>query len=212
MTRLPKSIVICLFIVVVIVAFCVLATRARAGSEGYIPEPEMSGTSLPYVEPYSDIGNQQRALNWRAFGLKHRPVLIKLCRATGFRPLPAWYPPKSGYHSWRDYGNACKAWAMAVYRQEKALHYQITHPGGSGAARWLPVAYYVGWPRSQGANLERCIRLESGGNPRATNGTCHGLMQIHECHGVANVFDPAVNLRAGLRLWRAQGWGPWVTM
>jgi len=212
--------VICLFIVVVIAAFCVLATRARAGSEGYIPEPEMTGTAIPLPDPtdtptpppYFDTWNQDRALNWRAFGLKYRPSLVRLCYATGFRPLPAWHPPKSKYETWKAYGNACKAWAMAVYRQEGRLHYQITHPGGSGAARWLPLAYYVGWPRSQGANLERCIRLESGGNPRATNGTCHGLMQIHECHGVANVFDPAVNLRAGLRLWRAQGWGPWVTM
>ena len=29
------------------------------------------------------------------------------------------------------------------------------------------------------------LRGESGGDPRASNGTCRGLWQIHECHAAA---------------------------
>jgi len=50
------------------------------------------------------------------------------------------------------------------------------------------------------------IRGESGGNPRASNGTCRGLFQIHECHAASfarvtgrpyydGVYDPTANVR-----------------
>ncbi len=90
---------------------------------------------------------------------------------------------------------------------------RMCRPPGTGAGRWLALGKFVGWPRSQWRNLVTCIRRESSGNPRASNGICDGLMQIHRCHHIRNVFDPLVNLRYGLRLWKRTGWAAsWTTM
>lgn len=88
----------------------------------------------------------------------------------------------------------------------------MKRPGGSGAARWRPLALWAGWPRSAWPTLRAVIQRESRGNPRAVNPSsgCSGLLQVHPCHGVAGVLDPLVNLRAGLRLYRASGWRPWA--
>ena len=200
-------------LVVLVVAFTVVAPAVADEATGYIPEPEMTGTSLPYVEPYSDVGNQQRALNWRAFGLKHRPSLVRLCYATGFRPLPVWYPPRSRYHNWRDYGDACKAWALAVYRQEHRLHYQVTHPGGSGVSRWAPLLRYCGMPQVEMARALMVMRRESGGNPWATNGQYRGLYQFGWAWwgGKWNPYNPYQNVRHFVVATRhLGGWSHWA--
>ena len=89
----------------------------------------------------------------------------------------------------------------------------MKHPGGtSNGVRWMPLARWVGWPQYTLGTLAYIIMRESSGRARALNSSsgCAGLLQIHPCHGVANVFDPLVNLKAGLRLYRASGWAPWA--
>lgn len=89
----------------------------------------------------------------------------------------------------------------------------MKHPGGSSnGVRWMPLARWVGWPEYTLSTLAYIIMRESSGRARALNPSsgCAGLLQIHPCHGVANAFDPEVNLRAGLRLYRQSGWAPWA--
>lgn len=118
---------------------------------------------------------------------------------------------------------AASVWLAAMdrwQRQERDFRHRLArlvdrmrHPGGtSSGVRWLPLARWVGWPASTLSHLAYIIMRESSGRPRALNASsgCAGLLQIHPCHGVANVFDPEVNLRAGLRLYRQCGWSPWA--
>ncbi|HRZ10045.1 MAG TPA: transglycosylase SLT domain-containing protein [Gemmatimonadales bacterium] len=65
------------------------------------------------------------------------------------------------------------------------------------------------------------IRGESGGNPRASNGICRGLFQIHECHASAfrrvtglpyfdGVYDPEANVRFAAYMSRGGAdWSAW---
>jgi soluble lytic murein transglycosylase-like protein len=74
----------------------------------------------------------------------------------------------------------------------------------SGTEQWrgLCSAYFPG-------HVDEALYVmsgESGGNPRASNGICRGLFQIHECHASAfrrvtglpyfdGVYDPTANVR-----------------
>jgi hypothetical protein len=89
----------------------------------------------------------------------------------------------------------------------------MTNPGGSGAARWLPLAKHVGWPASTWNYLIYVINRESGGRPNALNAStnCQGLLQCMKRYAPpgANLFDATTNLTVGLRWWRQGGWTPW---
>lgn len=169
------------------------------------------------------------ALDWRQQCERVRARALKHTRALGIRP-PAAVPkmqrfidPATGeeFVDWQDYGAALKAqtknWREYLIPK---WHRRLTHPGGSGAARWWPLARFVGWPTSQKANVIYCIWAESRGNP--ADGPCLGLMQIHPVHARAylrvtghSVWEyrnSKANLQFGLWLWQRSGWGPWVTM
>jgi len=131
--------------------------------------------------------------------------------------------------SWRQYGAACKK--RAVHLRDYSvprLHRRLTHPGGSGGARWKPLALYVGWTRAEWPTVlfimaQRGGTGESGGNPRAINPRppyCRGLMQlargwysgawaIHGKHKAFDPLDPEANLRAAEGIHDEQGWYPW---
>jgi len=94
---------------------------------------------------------------------------------------------------------------------------------GNGVGRWVRLARQVGWPWATIPDLTKCISGESGGDPTNSNGVCRSLLQIHECHASAfkavtglpyfnGVYVPRANLKFGLHLWRAEGWGPWQVM
>lgn len=65
---------------------------------------------------------------------------------------------------------------------------KMRRPGGSGVARWMPLARWAGWPTGALPTLQRVMWRESRGNPLAVN-------RSSGC--------------AGLRLYRAAGWQPW---
>ena len=92
------------------------------------------------------------------------------------------------------------------------LRARMVRPSGSGAARWWPLARYVGWPTSQRSNFIYCVAHESGGNPSARNPSgASGLMQI--LPACRNWRDPMHNVAHGLRKYKAAGgWSPWVVM
>jgi hypothetical protein len=87
-------------------------------------------------------------------------------------------------------------------RREAAQIARWSRVFGPTVARWYPLVhqYFPGHVR----DALYVMRGESGGRPTASNGTCRGLFQIHECHAAAfrritgrpyfwHVFDPEAN-------------------
>ena len=144
-----------------------------------------------------------------------RPALGKLER-TG-RDDPAW-------------GRACKHAAVRWNAGARRLLHRMQHPGGSGAARWWPLARYAGWWPWLHATWLKVVTRESGGNPRVLCGgyvlpknagdgepdeRAGGLMQ--DKPAPRHWADPEFNLRyswvhkflASLRAC-GDGWAPWA--
>lgn len=99
------------------------------------------------------------------------------------------------------------------------LRYLMRHPGGAArAARWRPLALWVGWPRSAWPMLAKVMQRESTSCPRRENG---GLLQFQRPWYTAvwriagklrrwNPYNPETNLRMGYLVWLEQRWGPWA--
>ncbi len=89
---------------------------------------------------------------------------------------------------------------------------RIARPKVVSAASWVPLLRHEGWPESAIPRAVAIIRRESGGSPTAWNrgSDCRGLFQIMARYypGV-RLFDPVVNVRVALRLYRQSGWRPW---
>jgi hypothetical protein len=97
----------------------------------------------------------------------------------------------------------------------------------------LNLALSVGWPEWETPTLMRVLKRESrctasALNPQDTYGQSYGLMQINsfwctpstywpkgwlQAKGILTVcdelFDPKINLIAGLAIWHNSGWTPW---
>ena len=102
-------------------------------------------------------------------------------------------------------------------------------PYASAPAQFAALAVNLGWPVGQYNKIIAVINRESFGLPLAHNqtdpmGGSYGLLQINGfwCRGnnsflqqkgiLTNcemLFDPQVNLKAGLAIWRNSGWNPW---
>ena len=94
-------------------------------------------------------------------------------------------------------------------------------PPGHGAARWWPLARYVGWPASARSTFIYVVNRESHGQPHARNpySGCYGLLQLHPMHWLGKhrrvhgrpwIFWTVNQLRLGLQLYREAGWQPWA--
>lgn len=105
-----------------------------------------------------------------------------------------------------------------IHQRWARLMGRMKHPGGTSCGRrWLPLAYWVGWPRSLGSWLAYIMDRESSGRERAYNPVigCSGLLQIwpgnlHAGESAADLFHAEFNLRVGLRLYREAGTSPWT--
>jgi hypothetical protein len=87
-------------------------------------------------------------------------------------------------------------------------------------------AITAGWPAKQAPMLARVMFRESRCNPMAfnqqdSNNGSRGLMQINGVHkrwlmdtgyinNLDDLFNPDINLRAALHLWRMVGWSAWA--
>ena len=79
------------------------------------------------------------------------------------------------------------------------------------------MAIDVGWKQRDWKVLSCVIQRESKGNPRARNASsAMGLLQIlYRVHKAwvgpdpTVLYDPATNLRFGLKMFRGRGWKPW---
>lgn len=108
-------------------------------------------------------------------------------------------------------------------------------PPTPGCADYVVLARQVGWQIEDLPQLSAILRAESACLPDAlgdrTKGGSYGLLQIHcpswgqpnkynptgwlQAQGVIrscqDLFDPAVNLYAGLLIYRYGGWQQWAT-
>lgn len=165
-------------------------------------------------EPTPTPVNYDKALaqKWERIATAERAKLVKHCKVLG-KPLPAPMPVLIGEDLY-GYAMACKAKAEIWHARTVKLHHRLTHPGGSGALRWKPLALLVGWPSSQIPTLIKVIWRESNGQPRCFTPPygAAGLMQFlpQWFRGVwwkykFNPYDPEQNLKYGLKLWQRQG-------
>ena len=186
------------------------ATEADAATVTASPTPEPTATARP-----ASAGWVKWAKKWPVQARRARTRLARVRRCQGKKPparlatAPARCEPNPAWSAagkaWKRHAKRCRAAAAAGTAK-------MRRPGGSGVARWMPLARWAGWPAGSLPTLQRVMWRESRGNPLAVNRSsgCAGLLQIHPCHGVANVFDPLVNLRAGLRPYRPAGRQPWA--
>jgi hypothetical protein len=176
--------------------------------------PAVAGMTLAVTDEAQATheGWETWAKKWNKEAKKQRAVYVRAADARGVK-RPQTLRPRADFETWQAWGDHNKRHAQNWRDNWIPYHVgKMKRPGGSGAARWWPLASYVGWPKAQRANFIKCVKGESRGNPTATNGTCHGLMQIHRTHGLAKPFDPEHNIRKGLQIWKKQGWRPWSVM
>jgi hypothetical protein len=95
-----------------------------------------------------------------------------------------------------------------------------------GCAQYVADAITAGWPADQAPTLARVMFRESRCNPMAfnrqdSNNGSRGLMQINGVHkrwlmdtgyitSLDDLFNPDINLRAALHLYRMVGWSAWA--
>jgi len=95
-----------------------------------------------------------------------------------------------------------------------------------GCAQYVADAISAGWPADQAPTLARVMFRESRCNPMAfnkqdSNNGSRGLMQINGVHkrwlmetgyitSLNDLFNPDINLRAALHLYRMVGWSAWA--
>jgi hypothetical protein len=191
------------------------STPAPSASPSASVSPTPTATPRPVSRPTASPQLIHWSRHWARVARRDRIRVDRLRACLGRRPvrhLPA-APRVDSRASWAAYGDTCRYLAKRWVRESKRDWRRIVAPTPLvSAAQWRPALLYVGWPAAQLRNAVTCIRRESGGRPWATNGICDGLFQIHRCHHLAHPFDPLVNCRYALRLWRAQGWTPWTTM
>ena len=95
-----------------------------------------------------------------------------------------------------------------------------------GCAQYVADAITAGWPADQAPTLARVMFRESRCIPTAynaqdSNGGSRGLMQVNGVHkrwliqtgyinNLDDLYNPDINLRAALHLWRMVGWSAWA--
>jgi hypothetical protein len=114
--------------------------------------------------------------------------------------------------TWTAAGAKWKAMRGDYRHRTRTLVGRMVSPGGGGAARWLPLAKWTGWPAKSWGALIAIMTRESGGSPHVWNrqgSRCFGLLQLAPCHwiarGLAWIWSPMHQLWKGLQLYRGQG-------
>ena len=95
-----------------------------------------------------------------------------------------------------------------------------------GCMEYLNDAIIAGWPISESPTILRVIQRESACDPLAlnskdSNNGSRGLFQINGVHQtwlikegyikkLDDLYNPDVNIRAALHLWRMVGWSAWA--
>jgi len=219
----------------ILYTLCIGPGVAGASDEVASPSPSasvsVSPSPTPTASPSPPTASHKVyawAMGWRGqLRSAYRPwSRARHCLGLPQRPIRLGVTPAREESSavWLEAGYRWRHMTRSVYRPgTRRMVYRMTHPGGSGAARWWPLAHWVGWPDSERGNVIRCIGDESGGSTTADNGVCRGLGQVHVCHAATfrrvtgrsyfwGVYDALANLLFCHWLWERQGWSPWVAM
>ena len=200
-------------------ALAVPGAHADNSSPSPSPSATVSATPSPSPSPSASPSASPQLIAWatgwhRVAGRQRvRLVRLRACLGRGRLCALPHRPSGDAASGWAAYGGRCKRLDYRWYAESKRDWRKIAHPSPVvSAVQWKPLLRWVGWPSSQLANAVTCIRRESGGRPWASNGFCFGLFQINECHGLHDPFNPLVNCRYALQLWRADDWRDWTTM
>jgi len=131
----------------------------------------------------------------------------------------------AGYQLWLEAQAAKRAAAERALaeareaRRDAAAVEKFSRLYGVRVGRWAPLVRDY-FPRHV-ADAMFVLRGESGGNPRADNGTCRGLWQIHQCHAAAfrritgkpyfwGVYSARANARMTAHMTRGgRNWSAW---
>ena len=192
---------------ILMIGVCAVALAAprQARAQGITSEDETQTVDPGQIRAW--------AQDWQAKAKTERRKLRR-CTHAYLRPDPAPLPVWTDYGDWCSFGLACRDAATEYQNKRIALRQKMRHPGGHGAARWLPLARWVGWPEEPLPMLRKVIYRESSGNPRCYTPPygAAGLLQFlrYWYEGVwwkhtFNPYDPELNLKYGLKIWKRQG-------
>ena len=200
----------------------VAGTAPRAHADRASPSPSASGSVSPSPKPSGSPGASATASpkliawasKWARLAGRNRRHLDRLRGCLGLHCAAAVprRPVERLPRDWTAYGSRCKRLDYRWYAEGKRDWRAIRYPKLVSARSWRPLLRFVGWPSYALSDAVTCIRRESGGRPWASNGFCDGLFQINRCHHLNDPFNPLVNCRYALQLWRADGWRDWTTM
>jgi len=214
MTYYADLATIALLAIVMLLAIAAPASADDALSPSPAPTPTV--TQIPIRTPSAEF--VAWALGWRAADVRARRGLGRWRAAFGYPPVARVTAAPARGASRATWLAAARQWRSQTRSRRVAiarLRDRAIHPGGSGAARWLPLAIHSGWPRAELWTLSRIVLAESGGRVRAYNASsrCSGLLQLAPGHwrGKFDPYDPQRNLAYGLKLWHSSGWRPWTT-
>ena len=200
-------------------ALAVPGAHADNSSPSPSPSASVSATPSPSPSPSASPTASPKliawAVKWHRLAGRQRVRLVRLraCLGRGRLRARPHRPPSDAASDWAAYGGLCKRLARRYSVELRRDWRRIVDPRPLvSASQWQPLLQWTGWPSCELANAVTCIRRESGGRPWASNGFCFGLFQINRCHHLHDPFNPLVNCRYALQLWRADGWRDWTTM
>lgn len=203
-----RGLLVAALILIYFILFAILPGRAPAATA-----PASAKTVAWASACRAQAVKERNAVCWAA-------VCLGRAKPARLATLPA---ITQGEGVWRDAGNAFVRSTARLRAKLAVLLWHMDNPKGHAISRWLPAAKFAGWAKGQWRDLLTCIRRESGGNRRASNGICRGLTQIHVCHAAEflrvtgrryfnGVYEALANLRFAHWLWLREGWRPWTSM
>lgn len=200
---------------------------AGASSASPAPTPTVTPSATPPPAPAS-AATVHWALRWKHAAHRARRGLCRVREAFGAHPPVRVAPaPKRAAdgETWKQAGRRWRGQARDWDGKVRRGIQRMTHPQGSGAERWWPLAHYNGWPDRLRSWLIPIIARECHGDPDREDylrSGHRGLMQLarefytgvwaiagHVRH--FNPYDPLKNLFFGWLIYRDNGPSPWAT-
>jgi hypothetical protein len=192
------TLAIVLLTIGLIVAVAALALAALAGASPASPAPAATPSASPPPAPASSA-TVHSALANRRRAERARNALSRVRRCFG-DSLPVRVSPAprrlQSEAAWTRASRRWRAQANGWRAKTKEGIAKLRHPGGSGAARWVPAMRYAGWSEYGIRVMVPIVMRESSGSPHVWNhqgSGCYGLYQLAGCWwpcGAAWMSDP----------------------
>ena len=196
-------------------------TLVFAASTTAAPEPSPSTVPAPppFVVTPASPAVVHGALRARHLAVRARKALSRAEACLGHRVASSVKRAPSRLSDSNAWSLARAGWErqrVTFNRRTEHLVHLMRNPGGSGAARWWPLALYTGWRASLKSWFIYVCNRESHGQEHAQNPSslCYGLLQLATCYwakyGRKWIADPENQLRLAWALYREAGAGPWA--